>query len=110
VIAEGTSEQLKARLGGTVAEIGFERADSISVAAGKLAPLGNVDVQGTKLFLSVDGPTALLEAVRVLDAEHLEPTSLVVREPTLDDVFLAITGHAAEEGDERDEDARKGRR
>jgi ABC-2 type transport system ATP-binding protein len=99
VIADGTAAQLKARLGGTVVEVGFDTATSIGVAAGKLAPLGSVDVQGNKLFLSADGPTALLETVRVLDAEHLEPTSLVVREPTLDDVFLAITGHAADDGD-----------
>jgi ABC-2 type transport system ATP-binding protein len=37
--------------------------------------------------------------VRVLDDARLEPTTLVLREPTLDDVFLSLTGHAAEDGD-----------
>ena len=38
----------------------------------------------------------MLEAVRTLDAEHLEPVTMALREPTLDDVFLTLTGHAAE--------------
>jgi ABC-2 type transport system ATP-binding protein len=38
-----------------------------------------------------------VEVVRTLDAEGLAPESLVLREPTLDDVFLSLTGHAAEE-------------
>ncbi len=43
-----------------------------------------------------DGPRIVIDVVRALDAEHLEPTALTVREPTLDDVFLTLTGHAAE--------------
>ena len=43
-----------------------------------------------------DGAGSMLEAVRVLDAARLEPATLVLREPTLDDVFLELTGHAAE--------------
>jgi hypothetical protein len=40
-----------------------------------------------------DGGTAMLDTVRTLDAAKLEPTTLVLREPTLDDVFLELTGH-----------------
>jgi len=40
----------------------------------------------------------MLETVRVLDDARLEPATLVLREPTLDDVFLSLTGHAAEDG------------
>jgi ABC-2 type transport system ATP-binding protein len=40
----------------------------------------------------------MLQTVRVLDDARLEPASLVLREPTLDDVFLSLTGHAAEDG------------
>jgi ABC-2 type transport system ATP-binding protein len=47
--------------------------------------------------------------VRALDRESLEPASLVLREPTLDDVFLTLTGHGAEER-ESDEDPDTGRR
>jgi ABC-2 type transport system ATP-binding protein len=39
----------------------------------------------------------MLQAVRVLDAERLEPRAMALREPTLDDVFLTLTGHAADE-------------
>jgi hypothetical protein len=45
--------------------------------------------------------------VRLLDGEHLDPATMVLREPTLDDVFMELTGHStvdsdgAEEGDER---------
>ena len=43
--------------------------------------------------------------VRSLDHAHLEPVTLTVREPTLDDVFLSLTGHKAEEPDAEDEAA-----
>jgi len=57
-----------------------------------------------------DGPRALVEVMRALDAEHLDPVTLVVREPSLDDVFLTLIGRPAEpvEGDGADvaDDAR----
>jgi hypothetical protein len=40
----------------------------------------------------------MLDAVRRLDGEHLDPTTMVLREPTLDDVFLALTGHTTADG------------
>ena len=53
----------------------------------------------------------MLEIVRVLDAEHLQPVALALREPTLDDVFLSLTGHAAEEdGSDGDGDGAAARR
>ncbi|HEV3363079.1 MAG TPA: daunorubicin/doxorubicin resistance ABC transporter ATP-binding protein DrrA, partial [Acidimicrobiia bacterium] len=63
-----------------------------------LAPLGVQPpiVDGTTVKLTVaDGGSALLEALRVLDAEGITPTGMSLREPSLDDVFLALTGHAA---------------
>ena len=54
--------------------------------------------EGRRLRLSVgDGAAAMLETVRVLDGAGLQPTAMALREPTLDDVFLSLTGHAAEE-------------
>jgi ABC-2 type transport system ATP-binding protein len=50
-----------------------------------------------------DGATAMLEIVRLLDATHLAPETMALREPTLDDVFLELTGHGAEEPDEADD-------
>ena len=47
-----------------------------------------------------DGSSALTEMIRGLDAESIRIADLALRRPTLDDVFLALTGHAAEDGTE----------
>ena len=69
-----------------------------------LASVGGVSRDGKLVRVSVpggSGPRAMLDAVRLLDGEHLDPTSMVLREPTLDDVFLELTGHTTtEEGAE----------
>jgi ABC-2 type transport system ATP-binding protein len=97
VIAEGTPNDLKGRLGSTVIEVAFGNDAATRRAATQLACLGDLAVDGKEVRVSVaDGPRAMLEAVRVLDAEHLEPLTMALREPTLDDVFLTLTGHAAE--------------
>jgi ABC-2 type transport system ATP-binding protein len=51
-----------------------------------------------------DGATAMLAIVRVLDRAELVPITMALREPTLDDVFIELTGHTAEEGPESDGD------
>jgi ABC-2 type transport system ATP-binding protein len=97
VIAEGTSAELKARLGATVIEVSFADHDTATAAATRLASLGAATVDGRELRVNVsDGAGAMLETVRTLDTEHLEPVTMALREPTLDDVFLSLTGHAAE--------------
>jgi ABC-2 type transport system ATP-binding protein len=108
VIAEGTSSELKGRLGATIVEVGF--ADEITArrAQSELCRLGMCDggITANTVELKVDdGARVVLDVVRLLDAAHLEPTTLVVREPTLDDVFLTLTGHAAEEPPAEDENA-----
>ena len=104
VIAEGTASELKATLGATVIETRFADEATAARAGLVLAPIGPVNVDGHEVRLSVtDGSAAMLGAVRVLDAEHLEPTGLIVREPTLDDVFLSLTGHGAEDPSPDDE-------
>jgi ABC-2 type transport system ATP-binding protein len=97
IIAEGTSAELKAQLGATVIEVTFAEPSTAAAAAARLGSIGSVDVIGVEVRLHVaNGAAAMLETVRVLDAEHLEPTTMALREPTLDDVFLSLTGHAAE--------------
>ena len=101
VIAEGTSAQLKARLGATVIEVAFDDHENAKRAAGELGRVGELVLDGKEVRVSVaDGGPAMLETVRILDAEHLEPRTMALREPTLDDVFLSLTGHAAEEARE----------
>src|SRR5262249_51478099 len=100
VIANDTPAQLKARLGNTVIELGLapdqaERARMIAIDAGA----GSPEVEGSTLrFTSHDGASLLIDTLRRLDADGIVPTALTVREPSLDDVFLALTGHHAEDG------------
>ena len=101
VIAEGTSAQLKARLGATVIEVAFDDHENAKRAAAQLGRVGELALDGKEVRVSVaDGAPAMLETVRILDAEHLEPRTMALREPTLDDVFLTLTGHGAEEARE----------
>ena len=105
VIAEGTSSELKGRLGETVIEVAFREEHSVAAAVDKLASIGTVTKEGHSLRLSVtNGPKAMLEVVRVLDAEQLEPSAMALHEPTLDDVFLDLTGHRAEDPTADDDD------
>jgi ABC-2 type transport system ATP-binding protein len=102
VIANDTPSRLKARLGSTVVELGFpepapsERAHALLARAGA----GSPELDGTTVRLSThDGSRLVIDALRTLDAEGIVPATLVVREPSLDDVFLALTGHHAEPAD-----------
>ena len=97
VIAEGTPAELKANLGSTVIEIGMRDEAEAVRAQGALAMLnGGPELEGTMLRLSSEGPGVLMDVLRTLDGRGLSPSSLTVREPSLDDVFLALTGHHAE--------------
>jgi ABC-2 type transport system ATP-binding protein len=95
IIAEGTPSELKARLGSTVIELGLDSAQaaarSQSVVAGLLARAPEREDSMVRIT-SDDGPRVLIDVLRHLDAAELIPTTLTVREPSLDDVFLALTG------------------
>jgi ABC-2 type transport system ATP-binding protein len=100
VIADDTPESLKAALGSTVVELVLEdsrvadRAREAVVGAGGAA----AELDGATLrFTSADGPSLLIAALHALDRDGIVPTGLTVREPSLDDVFLALTGHRAED-------------
>jgi daunorubicin resistance ABC transporter ATP-binding subunit len=114
VITEGTAGELKQRLGTTVVELGFTTGAHAADAQAALAPLdlGPATLRDGTLQIAVAvGPRALMQALRALDAAGIEPVSAAVREPSLDDVFLALTGRPAER-EEADEapPARRGRR
>jgi ABC-2 type transport system ATP-binding protein len=98
VIANDTPEHLKSQLGDTVVEMGFSVEAIAERAAGVLAGVvPGVDREGVNVRVSSDrGAHVLVEVLRSLDAEQLEPATLTVREPSLDDVFLALTGRHAE--------------
>jgi ABC-type multidrug transport system ATPase subunit len=99
VIAEGSASELKSRIGTTVVEVHFDDAATAQRAAPALAPVGAVEVVngGSALAVNVpDSGPALLEVVRIIDDKGFKPRSIAVREPTLDDVFLRLTGRHAE--------------
>jgi ABC-2 type transport system ATP-binding protein len=98
VIAEGTPSELKAQLGSTVIEfVMAEEPDAHRAASALTSPGGTPEVEGARIRVpSGEGPRALMEMLRTLDAQGLYPVSLTVREPSLDDVFLRLTGHHAE--------------
>jgi ABC-2 type transport system ATP-binding protein len=100
VIAEGTAPELKARFGSTIVEIDVTDREFAAQVAGVLSMLGSAGIgdDGRQVLLTVeDGATVLFDVVRSLDRNDLQPEAIRVREPTLDDVFLSLTGHAAEE-------------
>ena len=108
VIANDTPAALKAQLGSTVFEMDMP-AGSGERSVALLSPIvaGKVEREGEHLRITSDrGPSALVEILRTLDAAGLEPQSLTVREPSLDDVFLALTGRHAEAADGEDAPAR----
>jgi ABC-2 type transport system ATP-binding protein len=99
VIAEGTPSELKAQLGSTVIEFLMSTDPDAERAAALLSARSGVaaELEGARIRVpSGEGPRALMEMLRTLDADGLYPSSLTVREPSLDDVFLRLTGHHAE--------------
>ena len=99
VIAEGTSEELKASLGATVLDLNMgddvraKQALDVLTARWRREPV----LAGTTVELQLDGGARMVtEALGLLDDADLVPTTLAMREPSLDDVFLALTGHGAE--------------
>jgi ABC-2 type transport system ATP-binding protein len=101
VIAEGTADQLKDRVGGDVVAFTVGSDDAVAKALDAIANVGDAApiVNGLDISVAVGsrGSQALLDVVRRLDATDVTVTGLGIRRPSLDDVFLALTGHVAEE-------------
>ena len=108
VIARGTPAGLKSRLGSTVIEIALPTESHAARAEAVLAPIvsGRPEREGERVRLtSDDGARFLMDVLRALDAEDLDPGGMAVREPSLDDVFLSLTGRHAEPAAAPDQEA-----
>ena len=101
VIARGTSDALKKQVGGERLEIVVDSQhltktmEIVSKVSGNAAALD----EGLRLISSPvsTGATALIEALRELDNAGIHPLDVGLKRPSLDDVFLSLTGHVAEE-------------
>ena len=102
LIADGTSEGLKEQLAGDLITITARTAAEAGLAATAgqgITGAHDVTVEGVTVRLRVDrGPVVLPEYLRALDAQGLPAQTAEVRRPTLDDVFLALTGRSLREG------------
>jgi ABC-2 type transport system ATP-binding protein len=105
IIAEGTSDELKTMIGGDVLSIAMARREQTAAAAELLG--SHFGVTGTDLHVEPEmgtislpvsgGAHSLTEAVRALDAATYELADIALRRPSLDDVFLSLTGHGSED-------------
>lgn len=115
VIAAGTAEELKNRVGGDVLEFTVPDRNRLSDAVSAIASVGEGEPHADKetgvvsVGVGGRGSDALIDAVRALDGAGVRTHGLALRRPSLDDVFLALTGHAAEE-EEQNGKRRRGRR
>jgi ABC-2 type transport system ATP-binding protein len=100
VIAEGTSDELKDRVGGERLEVTLESDADREVAIRALEPMSDerpVFERGVVSVSVKQRSGTIVQAVRLLSEAGVGVDDLALRRPTLDDVFLALTGHAAEE-------------
>ncbi|MDX3661093.1 ATP-binding cassette domain-containing protein [Streptomyces sp. ID05-26A] len=96
VAAHGTPDQLKSKLGGDRIEVVVRDADELPLVAAVLGPDAEVDPDSFRVSAAVaDRVAALTRVTSALAAKGVEAEDIALRRPTLDDVFLAITGHKA---------------
>ena len=105
IIADGTSDELKTMVGGDVLSIVMadrEQSGAAATLLGSLFGLGGSDLQVDPALGSLSlpvsgGASSLTEAVRALDAAGFPLADIALRRPSLDDVFLSLTGHGSED-------------
>ncbi len=103
VIASGSPDDLKRSLGEEVLEVTLRHRTDIPAAQKALSQLNpgalQIDPSVARLRMDIPGGTStLVEAIRRLDVEHIELSDVVLHKPTLDDVFLKLTGAPAATG------------
>ena len=107
VIAEGTPDELKDRVGGERLEVRLDDAAAAQTAVDALAPMSDEPPTASDDLVRLpvrQRSGTIVEAVRRLDEAGVGVEDLALRRPTLDDVFLTLTGHVAEEADDDDKE------
>jgi daunorubicin resistance ABC transporter ATP-binding subunit len=99
LVSEGTGDELKDRVGGAVLEVTVPEVDRARTfralrGVGDQGPTDDRD-RGRIVLPAPDGARTLTKALRRLDAAGVTPEDVALHKPTLDDVFLALTGHLA---------------
>jgi ABC-2 type transport system ATP-binding protein len=108
IIARGTADQLKSQVGGERIEVVAHDAAELPRAALLLAPDGTATVEDHMRRITISahgGATHLIDVVRRLGDAGIKIDDIALRRPTLDDVFLELTGHVAEELPDEEEEA-----
>jgi ABC-2 type transport system ATP-binding protein len=99
VIARGTADELKAQIGGERIEVVVQNSADLTEALSSLAPYAkgdpSVEQHTRRITVPVSGgATVLADVIRELDGRGIVINDIGLRRPTLDDVFLSLTGHA----------------
>ena len=109
LVSEGTAAQLKDRVGGAVVELRVRDADRArtldALRKGNDEDPAVDEHDGTVILAAPDGSRTLTVALRHLEGAGITPEDAALRKPTLDEVFLALTGHHAGNGETRHAEA-----
>ena len=103
IIARGTADELKTQVGGERIEVVVHDRERLSEAAGLVAPEGSASLENHTKRITLaahGGAQQLVDVVRSLGDAGIALDDIALRRPTLDDVFLSLTGRAAEQRDE----------
>jgi ABC-2 type transport system ATP-binding protein len=100
IIAQGTAEELKQQIGGDVLELHLANHQDAPVATELIKQFGNGEARpdsntGIVTMPVQGGASVLIQVIRQLDAAHLKISDIILRRPTMDDVFIKLTGHEA---------------
>lgn len=100
IVAKGTANELKKQAGGDVLEIHFRNSNMLNQAAQAISQDGKepeIDYEENKIALSNAGVNVLTDVIRKFDRNKVEIQDISLRRPTLDEVFLTLTGHSSSE-------------
>lgn len=102
IIAKGTPDELKRQVGGDVLEVHIVDGNELNTASGLVARFGHeeprINTNNNIITIPVDGgATILADIVRQFDTSGVKIRDIGLRRPSLDDVFMKLTGHQADE-------------